>query len=214
MRIALLGAGRIGSAHAANLRAHPEVSSLLIADAVEQCARDTAQQVGAQAVTVDDAFASGPDAVVIATPTATHAELIVRAVTAGIPAFCEKPVAADLKQTGEVVRRVAESGAQVQIGFQQCTERPGHTTSPPKSMRCLATVGATSWTSKRCAETSSPRRQPNPTAQELAVVAERAALSVGDQLRAAFRSPSGDGVQTRPARSRDRARPRRRGDHP
>ncbi|GAB2954626.1 Gfo/Idh/MocA family oxidoreductase [Micromonospora polyrhachis] len=120
MRIALLGAGRIGTAHAANLRVHPEVSQLLIADSDAGRARSAAELVGAQpAGDVDAALAAAPDAVVIATPTSTHAELILRAVDAGVPVFCEKPVAGDVRQTVDVARRVAESGIPVQIGFQR-----------------------------------------------------------------------------------------------
>lgn len=120
MRIALLGAGRIGAAHAVNLRAHPEVSDLMIADTLSDRARQTATSAGARpAGSVEEAFAEKPDAVVIATPTATHADLIGRAVAAGIPAFCEKPVAGDLKQTIDVARLVVASGVPVQIGFQR-----------------------------------------------------------------------------------------------
>lgn len=120
MRIALLGAGRIGAAHAANLRAHPEVSDLVIADALPEYARETASSIGARSVlSVEAVFAEGADAVVIATPTATHAELIGRAIAAGLPTFCEKPIAADLKQTIETSRLVTESGVPVQIGFQR-----------------------------------------------------------------------------------------------
>ena len=86
MRIALLGAGRIGAAHAANLHASPQVSHLFIADADADRARAAAAPLGAaHSGDVEDAFADAPDAVVIATPTATHADLILRAVAAGVP---------------------------------------------------------------------------------------------------------------------------------
>lgn len=120
MRIALLGAGRIGASHAAALTAHPAVSQLFVADADPERARIAAEQAGGQALAdVDAAFAAAPDAMVIATPTATHADLILRAVAAGVPVFCEKPAAADVRQTVEVARAVAVSGVPVQIGFQR-----------------------------------------------------------------------------------------------
>ncbi|GAB3137286.1 Gfo/Idh/MocA family oxidoreductase [Micromonospora sonneratiae] len=120
MRIALLGAGRIGTAHAANLHVHREVSQLIIVDPEVGRARAAAEALDAAYTDdVEAAFATGPDAVVIATPTATHADLILRAIAAGIPVFCEKPVAMTVRQTVDVARRVAESGVPVQIGFQR-----------------------------------------------------------------------------------------------
>ncbi|MEV0272474.1 Gfo/Idh/MocA family oxidoreductase [Hamadaea sp. NPDC050747] len=120
MRIALLGAGRIGASHITTLAAHPEVAHLVVADADPERAQIAARAAGAEPVPdVDAAFAADPDAVVIATPTSTHAELILRAVTAGLPVFCEKPVAADVKQTADVARQVADAGVPVQIGFQR-----------------------------------------------------------------------------------------------
>ena len=122
MRIGLLGAGRIGAAHAEVLHAHPEVSELVVADADAARARRVAQRLGpgaSTAASVDEVLAADVDALVIATPTSSHADLICRGVEAGLPVFCEKPVAADLKRTVEVVAQIAQAGAVVQIGFQR-----------------------------------------------------------------------------------------------
>ncbi|MBF8192813.1 Gfo/Idh/MocA family oxidoreductase [Nonomuraea sp. K274] len=105
MRVGLLGLGRIGAFHAATLAAHPLVDELIVADPVR------ASPYGR----TGDPFES--DAVVIATPTATHAELIVRACERGIPAFCEKPVAGTVAETVKVLE--AAGGCRVQIGFQR-----------------------------------------------------------------------------------------------
>ena len=59
----------------------------------------------------------GVDAVVIVTPTETHARLIEIAVQAGKAVFSEKPIALDLAETSRVVRLAQEKGALVQIGF-------------------------------------------------------------------------------------------------
>ncbi|MGP4023932.1 Gfo/Idh/MocA family protein [Actinomadura sp. 3N407] len=75
--------------------------------------------LGARADVPDAVFRTGLDAVVIATPTSTHAELLVRACDAGVPAFCEKPVAPDLRATLEVRDRAAKTGIPVHIGFQR-----------------------------------------------------------------------------------------------
>lgn len=59
------------------------------------------------------------DGVVIATPTTTHEELVIRTARAGLPLFCEKPVAADLAGTERCIRAVHEAGVVSQIGFQR-----------------------------------------------------------------------------------------------
>lgn len=120
MRIGLLGAGRIGAAHAEVLHAHPDVAELFVADTDADRARAVAGRLGERAAgSPDEVLASTVDALVIATPTASHADLIRRGIDAGLPVFCEKPVAPDLKHTVEVVTQVAQVGATVQIGFQR-----------------------------------------------------------------------------------------------
>ncbi|MFI6500531.1 Gfo/Idh/MocA family oxidoreductase [Nonomuraea typhae] len=105
MRVGLLGLGRIGAFHAATLAAHPLVDELIWADPVRTSAHGRP----------GDPFSA--DALVIATPTGTHAELLTRAAGLGIPVFCEKPVAATVEET-LAVRKLA-AGAHVQIGFQR-----------------------------------------------------------------------------------------------
>ncbi|MGV9778362.1 Gfo/Idh/MocA family oxidoreductase, partial [Streptosporangium sp. NPDC003464] len=79
MRVGLLGLGRIGAFHAATLAAL--VDELVVSDADRSRAEAVAGQLGAR---VGDAFDA--DAVVIATPTAGHAELLLRACELGVPA--------------------------------------------------------------------------------------------------------------------------------
>ncbi|MDJ0340807.1 Gfo/Idh/MocA family oxidoreductase [Streptomyces sp. H10-C2] len=120
MRMGLLGAGRIGAFHAEALRAHPDVGELLIADAVPGRAAEVAAGIGAHAAeSVDDVFTTGVDAVVIASATAAHAALIERAALAGIPVFCEKPIALDLAGTLAALRAVEAAGTTLQMGFQR-----------------------------------------------------------------------------------------------
>ncbi|MEO3814635.1 Gfo/Idh/MocA family oxidoreductase [Sphaerisporangium sp. B11E5] len=114
MRVGLLGLGRIGAFHAATLAAHPRVSELVLADADEALAVEVAARVGAK---VGDAFDT--EAVVVATPTVTHAELILRACAAGVPVFCEKPVALGVEETRRVAEAVERHGTPAHIGFQR-----------------------------------------------------------------------------------------------
>ena len=129
VRIALLGVGRIGAGHAAALAADPAVE-LTVCDAdVERAVRvahglESASGRPVVAATVEEILGSpgSPDrvdGVVIATPTTTHEELVIRTARAGLPLFCEKPVAADLAGTERCIRAVHEAGVVSQIGFQR-----------------------------------------------------------------------------------------------
>jgi myo-inositol 2-dehydrogenase / D-chiro-inositol 1-dehydrogenase len=120
MRMGVIGTGRIGTIHAATVARLAGVDAVVIADLDASRAAKTATAVGAETVAeVDDIWTSGIDAVVIATPTATHATLLRAAVAAGVPAFCEKPIAADLADTCRLVAEIEASGVAVQVGFQR-----------------------------------------------------------------------------------------------
>ncbi|MDQ8705524.1 Gfo/Idh/MocA family oxidoreductase [Streptomyces sp. LHD-70] len=120
MRIGLIGTGRIGSFHAATLARHPAVDALLVADADPARAAELAGRTGADAAAdVDAVFAAGVDAVVITAATAAHAALIGRAARAGLPTFCEKPIALDLPGTLAALEEVERAGSVLQLGFQR-----------------------------------------------------------------------------------------------
>jgi myo-inositol 2-dehydrogenase/D-chiro-inositol 1-dehydrogenase len=118
MRIGLIGTGRIGTFHAGVLSRHPDVADLVVTDADPGRAARVAELTGATAApTVDALFGGGVDAVVIASATSSHADLIARAARAGLPAFCEKPIALDLPGTLGALREVEAAGTQLQLGF-------------------------------------------------------------------------------------------------
>ncbi|MFF3286196.1 Gfo/Idh/MocA family oxidoreductase [Streptomyces sp. NPDC003023] len=118
MRIGLIGTGRIGSFHAGVLSRHREVGSLVVADTDAARAVEVADRCGATAApSAHEVFTWGVDAVVIASATAAHADLIARAARAGLPAFCEKPIALDLPGTMAALREVEQAGTALQLGF-------------------------------------------------------------------------------------------------
>lgn len=120
MQIGLLGAGRIGAFHARVLSQSGLVDGLSIADADVNRAAALAGELNAQCQpTPEDVVRGGVDALVIAAPTPAHASLIHLAADAGLPAFCEKPVALDLETTDAVLDHVGEAGILLQIGFQR-----------------------------------------------------------------------------------------------
>ncbi|MEU7011105.1 Gfo/Idh/MocA family oxidoreductase [Streptomyces sp. NPDC046332] len=118
MRIGLIGTGRIGAFHAGVLARHPEVEALVVADADATRAARVGGALGATvAPTVDALLDHALDAVVITSATAAHAELITRAAGAGLPAFCEKPIALDVPGTLGALRAVEAAGTELQLGF-------------------------------------------------------------------------------------------------
>lgn len=118
MRIGLIGTGRIGTLHARTLSDHPEVTELVVTDADAMRAVEVAAALDATSVpTVSELFSLDIHALVIASATDSHAELIRTAAAHGLPVFCEKPIALDLPGTREALRAVDEAGTLLQIGF-------------------------------------------------------------------------------------------------
>ena len=119
LRFGLIGTGRIGQVHAANIAAEPDAVLAWIADPFVDGARSLAARYGGTA-TADPAelLASGElDAVVIASPTNTHVDLTARAVDAGIPVLCEKPIDLDIARVDALRPRIAAAGIPVALGF-------------------------------------------------------------------------------------------------
>jgi myo-inositol 2-dehydrogenase / D-chiro-inositol 1-dehydrogenase len=119
MRVALIGAGRIGHLHARILSATPGVDELVVADPVAERADEVATQVGAVAAPTVEAALDTADAVIVAAATTAHADLIRASIGRGLPTFCEKPLADDLPATLAVARTIEESGVPFQLGFQR-----------------------------------------------------------------------------------------------
>jgi myo-inositol 2-dehydrogenase/D-chiro-inositol 1-dehydrogenase len=116
--VALFGAGRIGALHGARLAGENAVKRLLIADIDTARATELAVRLGAEPMSVDAAFAAGPDAAVVAVPTDVHAPLVRRCLDRGVPVFCEKPLAMTVEETVALVDASERPGAAVlQVGF-------------------------------------------------------------------------------------------------
>lgn len=120
INVAFLGAGRMGQTHLRNLVGVPGVHVRVVADHSLAHAEAGAALVQADRATDDVAAAIGArdvDAVLIATPTGTHADLIEQSVRVGKPVWCEKPVALTLEDTQRVLGTVEAAGVPVMIGF-------------------------------------------------------------------------------------------------
>ncbi|MEY4697867.1 MAG: inositol 2-dehydrogenase, partial [Pseudomonadota bacterium] len=93
IRFGLLGAGRIGKVHAKAISGDADAKLVAVADAVPAAAEAIAAQYGCDVRSIDAILSSADiDAVVICTPTDTHADLIEAFAKAGKAIFCEKPI--------------------------------------------------------------------------------------------------------------------------
>ncbi|UIX29436.1 Gfo/Idh/MocA family protein [Streptomyces sp. GQFP] len=120
MRIGILGLGRIGAFHAETLSGLDAVDSLVVSDPFADAAKAAAERFGAQVADSPEAlFAAGVDGIVVAAATDAHPALILAAVEAGVPVFCEKPVARSMAEGVAVLNAVKDSGVEIQIGYQR-----------------------------------------------------------------------------------------------
>ncbi len=115
LEIAVIGAGRIGQIHAANIAAHPGARLAGICDPIPEAAERLAARCGTRVLTLDEAFHA--DAVLIGSPTPTHADFIERAAAAGKAVFCEKPVDLSAARVRTCLEAVASAGIPLMVGF-------------------------------------------------------------------------------------------------
>ncbi|HEY0213511.1 MAG TPA: inositol 2-dehydrogenase [Paenirhodobacter sp.] len=119
LRIAVLGVGRIGRMHAENIAAHPRAALAGVFDTYAPAAKEVSEKLGVPNFeSVDAVLASGDvDAVLIATSTATHADLIEKAVAAGKPILCEKPIDLSLARVNACATKIAGTPLPIMLGF-------------------------------------------------------------------------------------------------
>ncbi|MCC6717843.1 MAG: inositol 2-dehydrogenase [Acetobacteraceae bacterium] len=113
--IAVIGAGRIGRIHARNIAAHAGARLVGITDPDTAAASRLAAACGCQAIALDAAFDAA--AVLIASPTPTHAGFIERAAAAGRAVFCEKPIDLDAARARACVEAAERAGITLMVGF-------------------------------------------------------------------------------------------------
>ncbi|MED4599299.1 inositol 2-dehydrogenase [Paenibacillus validus] len=121
IRCAVLGLGRLGYWHAENLATKIRGARLLtVIDPIAGRAEQVASELGIESYSIDpdDAF-NNPDidAVVIVTPTSTHAEMIKKAAAKGKQIFVEKPITQTLAEADEVIEAIRKNNVVCQVGF-------------------------------------------------------------------------------------------------
>lgn len=118
MRLAIVGAGRMGAFHARTLATVESVEVVAVADADADVAQSVAAEIGATAATPDGLLDRDDiEAWLVATPTLTHGSVVRAALDAGLDVLCEKPLALDLDESRALQQLAADMDRILQIGF-------------------------------------------------------------------------------------------------
>lgn len=118
LNVGLIGAGRIATVHAKAITSNPKSKLAAVADIFTENAEKLVAEFGGQVRTVDEIIADKSiNAVLIASSTDTHSDLIEKATAAGKAVLCEKPVDLSLERALACQEAVSGSGMPVMIGF-------------------------------------------------------------------------------------------------
>lgn len=121
LNIGIVGAGRIGKVHAQSIVYHiPEAQVVMVTDVVGAAAQALAEQYGIERWStdyMDIVNAPDIDAVLVCSPTPTHADISIAAMKAGKHVFCEKPVDLTIDKIKQTAKVAEQTGRKLQIGF-------------------------------------------------------------------------------------------------
>ncbi|GAC1431084.1 MAG: inositol 2-dehydrogenase [Ktedonobacteraceae bacterium] len=118
-RFALFGAGFIGTVHANNIAVHPRATLQYVYDINTSVAQQLASRLGAHVATSPQEVwaADDVDAVLIASSTNTHADLLNKAIEVHKPVYCEKPIDLNIDRVKAVVQEASHTNVPIMIGF-------------------------------------------------------------------------------------------------
>lgn len=119
IKFAVAGLGRIGKIHLNNLLQMDQIEIVAVMDPLEECRQYAKERnIDAIASSFGEMLGMGPiDAVIICSPTDTHADYVEIAAKAGIHVFCEKPLDLSLKRVVEVLEVVEKANIKLMLGF-------------------------------------------------------------------------------------------------
>jgi predicted dehydrogenase len=125
--IGLIGAGNMGTVHAAALAKLPDVRLAgVVGRGPERAARLAARHATRACDSIEDLLEDpGVDAVVVTVPTALHERVVVEALSRGKHVFCETPLAPDEAAAARMVEAAERSGRLLQVGLLSRLAEPG-----------------------------------------------------------------------------------------
>ncbi|MCI0341519.1 MAG: Gfo/Idh/MocA family oxidoreductase [Planctomycetales bacterium] len=116
LRVALVGAGRMGSNHAKAVAATPGATLSLVVDVDRPRAEEVAARHGARAASETAAVAGAADAAIVAVPTASHLAVARELLRAGLPVLVEKPLAGTSAEAATLAAEAEAAGVLLQVG--------------------------------------------------------------------------------------------------
>lgn len=119
IKVAIVGVGKMGLSHLAMVKAHPDVEVVGVCDSIGYVLDVLSKYTGVATFTDYRTMLekSGADAVIIATPTSTHLDLVSQALERGIHVFCEKPLTLSASQSEALAERARKKGLVTQVGY-------------------------------------------------------------------------------------------------
>jgi myo-inositol 2-dehydrogenase/D-chiro-inositol 1-dehydrogenase len=119
IRVAVLGAGRIGKIHARNVASNPRCKLVAVADPVENAAKALADSLGCEFAASAGATIARDDvdAIVVGTPTDTHIDFTLEGARRGKAVLCEKPIDLDIGRADAALTEIERLKAPVMIAF-------------------------------------------------------------------------------------------------
>jgi len=116
MRIGLIGAGVMGSAHARVVSESSRAKLAFVLDASPERAALLGERFGVPGITSLDSF-DECDAVIVAAPTEHHSEWATRVLDEGLPLLVEKPLSDDILESRRLVATAGECGIPLMCGL-------------------------------------------------------------------------------------------------
>lgn len=119
IRVAVVGLGKMGLSHLAMIRVHPDVELVGVCDSSGYVLSILAKYTGVRTYSDYDAMLRecSPDAVIIATPSRTHAPMVRAALERGVHVFCEKPFTLDVADSESLASLARDRGLVTQVGY-------------------------------------------------------------------------------------------------
>jgi myo-inositol 2-dehydrogenase/D-chiro-inositol 1-dehydrogenase len=122
MKIAVIGAGRMGAIRAEDLLG--DGAEVTVFNRRDLAAEELAKKLGCDSSEYSQIYSQTFDGYVVATATNAHVEILNSLVPLGKPILCEKPISLTVEETDEVIATAEKFGTHIQVGFQRRFDPP------------------------------------------------------------------------------------------
>ena len=116
VKVAVVGCGHLGTIHARLIASRADAELVAVVDPVSESRQRVAEAHGCPALAEPIELVGLADAVVVAAPTCLHAEVSLPLLSKGLDLLIEKPIAADLREAGQIVAAAERHGRVVAVG--------------------------------------------------------------------------------------------------